>query len=46
MKTFDTIMTIPIEDQEVTDEVRPGEDEARPMLFERSELVLQDTLEQ
>ena len=40
-------MTIPIEDQEVTDEVRPGEDEAsRPMLFERSELVLQDTLEQ
>ena len=41
-------MTIPIEEQEVsTDEVRPGEDEAsRPMLFERSELVLQDTLEQ
>ena len=38
-------MTIPIDDQDSVEEVRT-KDEARPMLFERSELVLQDTLEQ
>ena len=38
-------MTIPIDDQDSVEEVRT-KDETRPMLFERSELVLQDTLEQ